>query len=54
MCHLTLTGAEEFTAAGLDLGTVNNDVVSELMRMLTDRSVASKAQEVRLGETRPG
>ncbi|MCH5677927.1 hypothetical protein [Streptomyces gilvus] len=54
MCHLTLTGAEEFSAAGLNLGHVNNDVVSEIVRMLSGKSVVSEAENLRLGETRPG
>ncbi|MET9071777.1 hypothetical protein ABZX95_06230 [Streptomyces sp. NPDC004232] len=41
MCHLSLTGAEEFEAAGLDLGSLNDATTSEVVRRFADPGAAS-------------
>ncbi|WP_430378412.1 hypothetical protein [Streptomyces sp. B1-3] len=54
LCQLTLTGSDEFAAAGLDLEQVNNDVLDEMMQFLTGGGTDRTSSKVRLGEPQAG
>ncbi|WP_051741129.1 hypothetical protein [Streptomyces xylophagus] len=53
MCHLVISGAAEFEAAGLDLGSLNEATTSELLRLIRPRDDQT-SKDVRLGVTRSG
>ena len=54
LCQLTLTGNDEFAAAGLDLEQVNNDVLDEMMQFLTRGVTDRTSSNLRLGEPQAG
>ncbi|WP_367324747.1 hypothetical protein [Streptomyces sp. HUAS ZL42] len=54
MCRMTLAGLDEFAAAGLNLGQVNNQVVVALVTNGTNRLPISKATDLHLKDTQPG